>query len=770
MFIKERFYARNTDNYVEGINYNNETRLTLDELVDVMERFTATYRSMEGSHRALREAACFRVLYPAMLLGVDAYDRIVGRADIFPIGLGHQYINNQFGFVCRGEWFEKMLADPGLDIGLKRRLEALYGFWRHRTTISKVEDRKSSAEKKYVHGITWDDCPASITKSFRIAGIFVDYEKLLNLGIDGLCEEIRCCKSLAEYQDPELFQGMIESFAVVSECAIWYAEQCQMDAEKEKNAARKEDLIEMARILRKIAHAKPDTFREALQLVFLYNIIAGPREWGRMDDYLADYYDRDLRHGIITEEEAINLLISGWKLMIVKEQITDDRVIIGGRGRKHERRADQLAMVIMEASRRLHDIVPQLTLRLYDGMAPELYEKALDCIGEGCTYPMLYNDDVVIPGIMNIYGLDESTAEDWLPFGCGEFVVNHRVLNTPNSLMNLANVLIATLNGGIETVQGLRIAPGTACLTDYESFEDLFDAYAANVDALMEIGVEIEGRTYRVLNEDMSINLLTPLYDDCLKRGKGLIDGGAVVRGGNCEMYGLVTAADSLYAIKKLVYDEKLVSREEMLLALRSNFEGYEHVRALCRNAEKFGNDLEDVDRMMKRVHELVCCSALTKSGKFGVDRYSIVNINNKGNTMFGRLTGATPDGRCAGDSLSNGNNPSSGMDKNGMTAFLNSLLKARTDNNSGIVQNMKFSKETFRNLREKVVKPMLDAYFKNGGSQAMITVVGREDLENAMRCPEKYSNLIVRVGGFSARYVELDRDVQIEILNRTEY
>ena len=770
MFIKERFYARNTDNYVEGINYNNETRLNLNELVEVMERFTEVYRNMEGKHRALREAACFRVLYPAMLLGVDTYDRIVGRADIFPIGLGHQYINNQFGFVCREEWFEKKLADPSLEESLKQRLNALYIFWKHRTTIGKVEDRKPVVEKKYVHGITWDDCPASITKSFRIAGIFVDYEKLLSLGIDELCNEIRRDMFLAEHRDPELFQGIIESFAVVSDCALWYAEQCRMNADLTENETRRTDLLEMARILRKISHTKPDTFREALQLVFLYNIIAGPREWGRMDDYLADYYDRDIRNGILTEEEAINLLISGWKLMIVKEQITDDRIIIGGRGRKHERRADQLALIIMEASRRLHDIVPQLTLRLYKGMAPELYEKALDCIGEGCTYPLLYNDDVIIPGIMKIYSVDEEIAEDWLPFGCGEFVINHRVLNTPNSLMNLANVLIATLNGGIETIQRLRIAPSVTCLTDYENFEDLFNAYAANVDALMEIAVELEGRTYSVLNEDMSINLITALYDDCLKRGKGLIDGGVVIRGGSCEMYGLVTASDSLYAIKKLVYDEKLVSREEMMLALRNNFKGYEHVLALCRSTAKFGNDIETVDHIMKRVHDLVCYCALTKSGKFGVDRYSIVNINNKGNAMFGRLTGATADGRLAGEPLSNGNNPSSGMDKSGMTAFLNSLLKARTDNNTGIVQNIKFSKETFHSLREKVVKPMLKAYFDNGGSQAMVTVVGREDLENAMLCPEKYSNLIVRVGGFSARYVELDRDVQIEILNRTEY
>ena len=145
-----------------------------------------------------------------------------------------------------------------------------------------------------------------------------------------------------------------------------------------------------------------------------------------------------------------------------------------------------------------------------------------------------------------------------------------------------------------------------------------------------------------------------------------------------------------------------------------------------------------------------------------------MVSINNSFNTLLGRQTGATPNGRCAGDSLSNANNPTAGMDKNGVTAFINSLLKARTDIHYGVVQNMKFGKETFNDMRETVAKPTLASYFDRGGAQAMITVVGREDLENARIHPEKYTNLIVRVGGFSARYIELDDDIQLDILNRT--
>jgi len=769
MYIKERFHMRKADKYVEEVNYN-KSRLSLEELITVMEDFTAAYKENLNNHPAVREAACFKVLYPAMLLGVDEYDRIVGRADIFPIGLGHQYINNQFGFVMREEWFNTTMNDKNLAPELRKRLEALYNFWRVRTTIQKIEDRKTEDERKYVHGITWDDCPASITKSYRIAGIFLDYEKLLQLGINGLKEEVKRAEKSAECSDPELFRGILMSLDVFSNCALWYAGECLNKAAVESNPERKRDLKEMARILRKIAFHKPETFREALQLIFLYNIISGAREWGRMDDYLAEYYVRDIRNGILDEEEAISLLSSGWRLMIVKEQITDDRVIIGGRGRKHERNADILAKVIMETSHRVKDIVPQLTLRLYKGMDPSLYEKALDCISEGCTYPLLYNDDVIIKGIMDIFGVPEEIAEDWLPFGCGEYVINHRIINSPNTLMNLANVLIATLNNGVEFQQGLNIAPDHGNLLDYETFDDLYQAFCRTVDEMMELCLKIQARTYSVISEDMAINLVTPLYDDCLKRGKSLINGGVVGRTGNCEIYGLVTTADSLYALKKLVYDDKVISKETMLAALRANFVGYEKERALCLNVAKFGNDDKDADEMVKRVHELVSYYALAKSGKYGISRYSIVNINNKGNTCFGRLTGATPDGRLSGDSLSNGNNPTAGMDKNGMTAFINSLLKVRSDITTGIVQNIKFSKDTFTKMRETVVKPVLKTFFENGGCQAMITVIGKDDLINAMEHPEKYTNLIVRVGGFSARFVELDRDIQIDILNRTLY
>ena len=402
-------------------------------------------------------------------------------------------------------------------------------------------------------------------------------------------------------------------------------------------------------------------------------------------------------------------------------------------------------------------------------MDPRLYTKAMDLIGEGCTYPLLYKDENIIPGVMNVFGIDYEAALNWMPLGCGEFTIDHSIIVSPNSVLNMANVLWGTINGGYDSTDTYRLTPNDTSLTDYETFDDLWRVYCENVAWLTDVSARNHSRGYEIIAQDMSLNLHNILYDGCLDAGRGVINGGTVKCGGSDEIYGIVTSSDSLYALKKAVYEDKLFAPEKMLAMLKADFQGYESERAMLLHLDKFGNDQEEVDDMMKAVHEMVCHTMLDISGKyFGLDCFGMVNINNRDNTTYGRNTGATPDGRHSGQPLSNANNPTSGMDRSGVTAFINSLLKAKNDIHFGVVQNMKFSKDTFNNMRQTVIYPLMDSYFGRGGTQAMINVLGREDLENARREPEKYANLIVRVGGFSARFVELADDVQLDILNRT--
>ena len=769
MYLTEMKRSRKALSYGDGVIYNNDSRLNLDELLDVMENFTKAYDSHRHSHTALREAACYAAQYPATMLDVAVNDLLVGRFDVLPLGVSPQYLNGEFGYVMKRDWFEKAMADERNSKEQHQRLEKLYNYWENRDTMGKMRESIPPVMRQYMHFPNWYGGPVSFMTSFRIASIFLDYEKMLELGIPGLLDLARTAKKNPG-ADPEFLDGVIGSLNVLIDTSLWYADRLMQKSRQEKDDDRKSELLEMAKVCRRITYSKPESFREALQLSYLYTVLSGARQYGRMDDYLADFYHNDIKAGVLTEEKAIDLLTSLWHLIISREQITDDRIIIGGRGRKRPERADALALVLMETSRRVKDIVPHLTLRCYDGMNEELYDKALEVIGEGCTYPILYNDESVVDDVMKVLAVDEKTAEQWMPFGCGEYVINHRSVNSPNTLMNVANILWGTLNGGCEPESGHMLTPDRGSLTDYETFDDLFEAFSMTITDFMENAARIEARSYDMIAKEISSNLISAVFDDCMSRGLPLLSGGIRYKDGNCEMYGVITSADALFAIKKLIYDEKKISAKRMLEALKANFVGFEEERAMMVAVPKFGNGVKEADNMTRKVCEQYSLAALSHSGKFGLRRYATVNINNSGNSYLGVYTAATPDGRLKGAAMSNGNAPTPGNDKSGATALLQSMVRTRTDIHVGAVQNLKFEKEVFSNKRDTVIKPLLKTYFDEGGAQAMITVLGRDDLEAALERPHEYLNMIVRVGGLSARFVELDEAVQMDILNRTLY
>ena len=259
------------------------------------------------------------------------------------------------------------------------------------------------------------------------------------------------------------------------------------------------------------------------------------------------------------------------------------------------------------------------------------------------------------------------------------------------------------------------------------------------------------------------------LFDDCVERGKALFDGGLRRLGGTVENYGNINTADALTAVKAVVYDRKLVTAQALSAALAADFEGNERLRQLLLAQPKYGNDHPDADGMLCRLHTDICTRIRDCAATAGLDSYLAVIINNELNAVFGLGTGASADGRRAGEYMANGNNPMSGRDVSGVTAMLSSLTKPDTHIHAGAVQNLRFSREMFTTHR-KQLEHLLCTYFEQGGAQAMITVLSRGDLEAALREPEKYRHLIVRVGGFSARFVDLNPVVQKELLARTLY
>lgn len=737
----------------------------------VEKAFTRAYQEHYHDHVAIREAMCLATQYPGVLGSIQEKDLIAGRIERAAVGFSpDEWGQTAFGYYCLPIEFEQELERDDLSETERAEIKEILDYWRTENTSYKVRSAYSSQMERIIPSDNWMNEPGMVFPLYRLCGAYIDYAKLVKLGIPGLRSEIETALTNAEQTggDVELFRGMLIALKVLAKSCNHYACEAYEQA-KTASESRRTELLVMAKILEKLPNNRPETFQEALQLMWIYSIVSDVRNYGRMDAYMGDFLVQDLEAGRITEADALRLLQSLWQLMADRDTVVHGRVIIGGRGRCHEQNADKFALLAMEASKNVLEIEPQLSLRFYEGMDPALFEKALDVIGAGRTYPILYNDDVNIPAVMEAFQVSRTEAEQYVPFGCGEYILDHRSFGTPSGVINLLKVLEITLHNGVDPLTGKVVGPQTGGLAEFATFDQLLSAYKAQVEHLVEVMADQQVIEYKVAGEHSANLYLSMLYDDCLARGKAMFSGGVQYLGGTLETYGNTNTADSLTAIKKLVFDEKCISAPELLAALRADFVGYEELQRRLLDAPKYGNDDDFADHMMQEVHEHVCHTVRNQIERVGLHSYLVVIINNSANTLMGHWTAASADGRKSGQPMANGNNPTGGQDKKGVTAMLNSLVKLDPTIHAGAVQNMKFSPAVFTTQREKF-RALLDTYFASGGTQAMITVVNRGDLEQAMIEPEKYQHIFVRVGGFSARFVDLARDVQLEILSRTLY
>ncbi|MBC7959092.1 MAG: hypothetical protein H7X94_04420 [Vallitaleaceae bacterium] len=725
-------------------------------------QFTQVYKQYQDAHPGIREINCLKVMFPHVLGDIRPGDLFAGRDDGYgpigfvPEGNGHGHNLDGYLYYCDEVFLEEEIARLKPEALMLEQLEEAKLFWRTENTKTKTRKAYSEAMAITLPSDQFSTEPGIVFPLYRIGGIYLDYQKLVTLGIPGMQEEILTSKMKAfeTGADVELFQAMEMSLELFIDTCTFYEDQ-----------AIALHLDDLAHTLKKITVSRPENLREAIQLTWMYNILSGALNYGRMDMYLGDFYARDLASGLLSEETAVEMVSAFWQLIADRKTIWNGRVIIGGKGRSNEANADLFALAAIEATRRVKEIEPQLSLRFYEGMDPLLMEKALVAIGEGRTYPMLYNDDINVQAVMDAFEVDVQEALQYVPFGCGEYVLNHRSFGTPSGVINLAKTLEVVLNNGFDPT--IQKPMGLMTGNDFSDFDALFNAYKKQVVHHVEALADQEALEYKIVGETAPMLYLSLLYDDCIARGKGIFSGGISYLGGTLETYGNTNTADSLVAIKQVVYEQKKFSLETLMKALNANFVGYEKERALLLNAPKFGNDDPIADDLAVLHHEFICNTIKAQKERTQLHSYLAVIINNSTNTTFGQLTGASPDGRKASEPLANANMPSAGSDKVGLTAVMNSQVKLLPNIHAGSVQNIKFSKELFSGSLS-TIKALLKTYFERGGTQAMMTVVNRGDLENALKEPEKYRHVFVRVGGFSARFVELDRSVQLEIISRS--
>jgi len=740
--------------------------------IDLALNFTRTFQRYEHDHPAIREAMCLKTQYPAMLGEIRGGDLFAGRM-VWPAVGFRLYSNPGFaGYYCDRSQIQAELDKKDLSAADRDFWTSIADYWSTRATSERINALDDSIARPglaatVLRESTFPALPIG-NYVYRVSGLSLDFNRLLKAGIPGMIAEVEKLAAAAE-GDPDrlqVYQGMRIALDVLCDMCHHYAAQAEAQVEATPDLCRKEELRAMSQALEAITVGPPSTLAEAIQLFWLYVCLSHVDNFGRMDVYLADFYVSDINAGRLDEAQALVLLQALWRLIADEVNIWCGRVLIGGRGRPNEPAADRFALLAMEASKKVRRLLPQLTLRCYQGMNPAVWSKGLEVIGEGCVFPMLYNDDVLMDLVQNIFSVTREEAAQYVISDCGEMGLDHASIGFPDGNLILTQALVAALHNGMDPVSGRQVGLSTGTLESFATFEDLWSAYARQIEYFSGIVLERLAPMYQVQEREIRALSLAMLADDCLKLGQGFFSG-VRYKGMLIEIYGTINTADSLTAIKQEVYERHTFTLPHLVQMVDADFVGFEKERLLLLRAPKYGNDNKVADAMAHRVYTNICASTKACQERLKLDFCLADLINAQGNVTTGKLTGALPDGRKAGMSLANANGPANGRDLQGPTALLNSLVKLRPVEIGGQSQHLKFNRGQFARSRAKL-DALLKTYFANGGSQVSITVVDRSDLEKAMKTPENYGDLIVRIGGFCERFVSLPRDIQEDILART--
>ena len=589
-----------------------------------------------------------------------------------------------------------------------------------------------------------------------------------------------------------------------------YARLAEEKAAAEKNANRKAELEKMAEVLNWTMENPARTYHEALQCLFLYQtclcLDANMHgiSFGRVDQYLGDYLDRDLENGTITQEYAQELLDlfylkvaemnKPWSYGATQANpgyTSGQMVSLGGVDKDGNDASNKVTYMMLQSMGRLvlHD--PPHSLRIHKNTPPELWEAAIETTKICGGVPTFENDEVIIPAMM-ARGHSLESARNYSPIGCvepGGCGNEWPACGGTGSVsyLNLVNGVWLGINDGYlpmplmfgapkkgeapkKEVNKNRVGLSTGYLYEMETFEEVLEAYKKQIEFFTRWhAMQINNFEY-VARETLPLPVVSCTMKGCMESGKDVMYGGAEYNSCGMAGVGIGNVADCLYMLKHLCYDTKEVSTREMYDALINDWKGYEDLQRRIQNECKhYGNGYPEVDEWAAWAADVFadCCNSCTgPRGRYAAGLYPVTT-----NVMFGYMTGATPDGRSAGVPLADGISPIQARDKNGPTAVLSSVSKInQVKYSNGTLLNMKFSPSCLQG-EEGVSKlsQLMQTYFEMGGMEMQINVISAETLRDAQKNPEDYKDLVVRVAGFSAYFVELHITGQNDLISRTE-
>ncbi|MEQ7067316.1 glycyl radical protein [Enterococcus avium] len=638
------------------------------------------------------------------------------------------------------------------------------------------------------------------------AHLAVDYRTVLEVGLEGYRKRTLQEKANLDLTDPESIDKyqFYNAILIVLDAVQTYAERFSALAKQLAETAtpeRKAELLEISRICAKVPNQPAETFQEAVQSVWFIQLIlqiesnGHSLSYGRFDQYMYPYLKSDLEKGAITEAKAVELLTNLWIKTLTVNKVRSQahtfssagsplyqNVTIGGQTRDKKDAVNKLSYLVLRSVAQTKLPQPNLTVRYHSGLDNNFMNECIEVMKLGFGMPAFNNDEIIIPSFEKI-GVTEEDAYDYSAIGCVETAVPGKwgYRCTGMSYMNFPKILMIAMNDGIDPVSGKRFVEGYGHFKEMKSFEELQDVWDKTVRELTRMSVIVENAIDIGLEREVPDVLCSALTEDCIGRGKTLKEGGAVYDFISGLQVGIANLADSLAAIKKLVYEEQKVTQEELWEALMTDYaseRSQEIQQMILNDVPKYGNDDDYTDQLVTKAYdsyiEEVKKYPSTRFGRgpIGGTRYSGTS-SISANVGQGKGTMATPDGRNAWVPLAEGCSPSHNMDKNGPTSVLKSVSKLRTEEIiGGVLLNQKVNPQTLAKEEDKQKLIMLLRAFFNKlhGYHIQYNVVSRETLIDAQKHPEKHRDLIVRVAGYSAFFNVLSKATQDDIIERTEH
>ena len=749
---------------------------------------TESYKATEGEPMVLRRAKALENVLTKMDIYIRDREKIVGNCTATPEGLffGIDMNYRAVKRVVESEEGRSLLDDEG-----RKELDEMIEYWKGRC-MSDIQQAKFSGE--ILDYWNYSKLSPGAWSQWSELGV-PDYEKALRVGLKGLIAEaearlVEIDKTVpADYIDQkEFLQSVIIALKAVIAYAHRYAALAREKADRTDDPDEKERLDTIAKNCSRVPEHPPETLAQALQLFYFLHLVRFIEYTSvgigvRFDKVFGPYYENDLKNGSITEEGAIELIQLLWvKIqelgMMYSPTLSAvyggvaliQSITLGGTDSKGNDITNKMTYAILEAAKRMRTPEPTICLRVHDKTPKELISKALDVIQSGIGYPSFFNDESMLP-LLKRWKVPLEDGRDYAISGCVYLEIpGKNVTRKAYGGINLPLALTYALRQGKNYLTGEQTGAPTPDPLTFASVVDVMDAYIEQIRFFFSRQVKIENTCQTLYEKYLPRPYLSALIQGCIEKGQDCRKWGyASPIASKSIVLGPSNVADSLAAIQKNVFEDKKVTMEELLKALEANWVGYENIRQLMLNAPKFGNDDDYADQIAAEVHHRTAAAMEESKNRFGE------SVRGDGSGISatysaGAIVPATPDGRRAGEPLADATlSPVFGADCDGPTAVLKSASKISTEKSYNHLLNQKFSPSVLDEGHKDKFIAYLQAWKDLGINQIQFNMVDRETLLDAQKNPKQHSDLLVRVAGYSAYFVDLSEGLQDSIIARTE-